>query len=174
MKKVTVKNFIRDFIFLTVAHTLSIGRHGLAFSTKATIQIFFWFFFSLLCLYSRPIDFSVSILIVTYSWFKVVWLIAVTQRCSTKKLFLEISQNSQENTCSRVSFLLKFAGLRRATLLKMRLWHRLFRANFVKFLRTPFLQNTPRQLLLYGFVCRNQNNYQVSQKNSKKPHLITS
>ena len=33
MKKVTVKNFIRDFIFLTVAQTLSIGRHGFAFSS---------------------------------------------------------------------------------------------------------------------------------------------
>ena len=26
------------------------------------------------------------------------------QRCSVKKVFLEISQNSQENTCDRVSF----------------------------------------------------------------------
>ena len=26
------------------------------------------------------------------------------QRCSVKKVFLEISQNSQENTCARVSF----------------------------------------------------------------------
>ena len=29
---------------------------------------------------------------------------AVFQRCSVKKGFLEISQNSQENTCARVSF----------------------------------------------------------------------
>ena len=29
---------------------------------------------------------------------------AVVQRCSAKKVFLEISQNSQENTCARVSF----------------------------------------------------------------------
>ena len=29
---------------------------------------------------------------------------AVVQRCSVKKVFLEISQNSQENTCARVSF----------------------------------------------------------------------
>ena len=28
---------------------------------------------------------------------------AVAQRCSVKKVFLEISQNSQENTCARVS-----------------------------------------------------------------------
>ena len=29
------------------------------------------------------------------------------QRCSVKELFLEILQNSQENTCARVSFLVK-------------------------------------------------------------------
>ena len=44
---------------------------------------------------------------------------AVAQRCSVKKVFLEVSQNSQENTCGRV-------------------WHRCFLVNFVKFLRTPF------------------------------------
>ena len=30
---------------------------------------------------------------------------AVVQRCSVKKVFLEISKNSQENTCARVFFL---------------------------------------------------------------------
>ena len=34
---------------------------------------------------------------------------AVFQKCSVKKVFLEISQNSQENTSARVSFLIKFA-----------------------------------------------------------------
>ena len=29
------------------------------------------------------------------------------RRCSVKKVFLKISQNSQENTCARVSFLIK-------------------------------------------------------------------
>ena len=29
---------------------------------------------------------------------------AVVQRCSIKKVFLEISQNSQENACARVSY----------------------------------------------------------------------
>ena len=29
---------------------------------------------------------------------------AVVQRCSAKKMFLKISQNSQENTCARVFF----------------------------------------------------------------------
>ena len=32
---------------------------------------------------------------------------AVAQWCSVKKLLLEISQNSQKNTCARVSFLTK-------------------------------------------------------------------
>ena len=32
---------------------------------------------------------------------------AVARRCSVKRVFLEISQSSQENTCARVSFLIK-------------------------------------------------------------------
>ena len=42
----------------------------------------------------------------------------------------------------------KVAGLRSATLLKKRLWHWCFPANFAKFIRIPFLQNTSRRLLL--------------------------
>ena len=61
---------------------------------------------------------------------------AVFSRCSVKKVFLEISQNSQENTCARVSFLIKLQTP--ATLLKKRLWYRCLPVNFVKFLRTPF------------------------------------
>ena len=41
----------------------------------------------------------------------------------------------------------KVAGLRPATLLKKKLWHRCFPVNFAK-LRTPFLQNTSGRLLL--------------------------
>ena len=61
-----------------------------------------------------------------------------------KRLERKISQcilpfrNSQENTCARVSFN-KYAGLRPATLLKNRLWHRCFPVKFAKFLRTPFI-----------------------------------
>ena len=58
---------------------------------------------------------------------------AVVQRWSLKKVFLKISQNSQENTFARVS---------PATLLKKRLWRRCFPVNFVEFLRTLFLYNT--------------------------------
>ena len=67
---------------------------------------------------------------------------AATGGVLQKKVSLKISQNSQENTCARVSF------LRSATLLKKRLWHRLFPVNFAKFLRTPFLQSASRRLPL--------------------------
>ena len=55
---------------------------------------------------------------------------AVVHTCSLKKVFLEISQNSHENTC---------AGLWPATLFKKRLCHRCFPVNFAKFLKTRFL-----------------------------------
>ena len=58
---------------------------------------------------------------------------AVVQRCSAKKVNLEIWQNSQENTCARASFLNKVA------LLKKRLLHRCFPVSFAKFLRKSFL-----------------------------------
>ena len=54
-----------------------------------------------------------------------------------KKVFSEISPNSQENTCARISCLIKLQAAP-ATLLKKRLWHRCFPVNFAKFLRTPF------------------------------------
>ena len=38
------------------------------------------------------------------SW---VWLEAVVEMCYVKNVFLEILQNSQENTCARVSFVIK-------------------------------------------------------------------
>ena len=72
------------------------------------------------------------------------------RRCSVKKVFLEISQNSQKNTCARVSFLIKLQGLRPATLLKKRLWYRCFPVNFVKFIRITFVTENLRWLLLPG------------------------
>ena len=38
---------------------------------------------------------------------QVTYQVAVFRRCSVKKVFLNISQNSQESTCARVSFLIK-------------------------------------------------------------------
>ena len=71
---------------------------------------------------------------------------AVARRCSVKKVFLEISQNSQEKTCTRV-FLIKFQAPP-AISLKKRLWHRCLPVNFAKFLRTPLFIEHLRRLLL--------------------------
>ena len=73
---------------------------------------------------------------------------AVVRWNSTKKVFLEISQTLQENTCVNVSFFNKITWLRPATLLKIRLWHRCFPVNFAKFLRTPFITKHLWWLLL--------------------------
>ena len=49
-------------------------------------------------------------------------------------------------------FFIKVAGIRTATLLKKRLWHRCFPVKFAKFLRAPFLQNASGRLLLEGLI----------------------
>ena len=64
------------------------------------------------------------------------------RRCSVKKEFLKLSQNSQEKICVGVSFL----SLRAANLFKKRLWRRCFPVNFSKFLGTSF--SIEHQLLL--------------------------
>ena len=76
-----------------------------------------------------------------------LYLEAVAQTCSAKKVFLEISQNSQENTCASLYFN-KVAGL---TLSKQRLWQ-YFPVTFAKFLRTLFLTEHLRWLLLYKII----------------------
>ena len=62
---------------------------------------------------------------------------AVTRGVLLKRVFVEIWQNSQENTCARASFLIKLQAL-----LKKRLRRTCFPVNFAKFLRTPLSQNT--------------------------------
>ena len=47
-------------------------------------------------------------------------------------------------------FLNKVAGLRLATLLKKRVWHRCYPVNFMKFLRTTFIIEHLRWLLLFA------------------------
>ena len=65
-----------------------------------------------------------------------------------KKVFLNILQNSKENTCARASFLIKLQASGLRPLLKKRLWLRCFPVDFVKFLRTPYLQYAFRWLFL--------------------------
>ena len=60
-----------------------------------------------------------------------------------KKVFLKISQSSQENTYVGVSSLKKAADIRPAILLKKWVRHRCFPVNFVKFSRTPSYRTPP-------------------------------
>ena len=86
---------------------------------------------------------------------------AVVQRCSVKKVFLEIAQNSQENTCARDFFLIK---LKACNFIKKSLWHRCFPVNFAKFLRTPFLTEHLRWLFqpilsfMYALIIKQMHN----------------
>ena len=70
------------------------------------------------------------------------------QRCSMKKGVLKNFTKFTGNHLCQSLFLNKVAGLRPATLLKKKLWHRCFPVNFLKFLSAPFLQNTSGRLLL--------------------------
>ena len=59
-----------------------------------------------------------------------------------KKVFLQISQNSQQKSVPDWS-----CRPQTGTVLKNRLWQRNFPVNFAKFLRTSFLQNNFERLL---------------------------
>ena len=73
---------------------------------------------------------------------------AVARRCSVKKVFLKILQNSQENTCARASFLIKL----QAYVIKKETLPQCFPVNFAQFLRTPFLTGHLRWLLLQKYI----------------------
>ena len=71
----------------------------------------------------------------------------VVRRCSVKKVFLKISQKSQENTCVGVSFN-KISGLNAYNFITKRLQHRCFPVNIAKFLRTTIFKEHLQWLLL--------------------------
>ena len=79
--------------------------------------------------------------------------------CSIKKgVVKNFAKSTGKHLCPSLLFN-EAAGSRPrpATLLKRRLWHRCFHVNFVKFLRTPFIQNTSRRLLLEKFSSGREN-----------------
>ena len=73
-------------------------------------------------------------------------------------MFLRISQNSLENTCTRICFLTKLQAAP-TTLLKKRLWHSCFPENFANFSRKPFLKKPTlvAASILYLNYCYNLN-----------------
>ena len=73
-------------------------------------------------------------------------------------MFLRISQNSLEYTCTRICFLTKLQAAP-TTLLKRWLWRSCFPENFANFSQKPFLKNpTPvAASILYLNYCYNLN-----------------
>ena len=63
---------------------------------------------------------------------------AVVERCSVKKVFLETSQNSQENTCVRVSILIKACNF-----IKKESLAQVFSCEFCEISKNTFYCRTP-------------------------------
>ena len=81
--------------------------------------------------------------------FREIAIKAVVRRYSVKEVFLKISQNPKENTVGRVLFLNEVTRFWAAILLKKKTPTQVvFFVNYVKFFRTPFLQNASWRLLL--------------------------
>ena len=78
-----------------------------------------------------------------FNWIKMsLFFRSSHRRCSLRKgVLTNFAKFTRKHLCQSF-FFNKVAGLRPATLLKKRLWHRYFPVNFAKFLRTPFPQNT--------------------------------
>ena len=66
-----------------------------------------------------------------------------------KGVLRNFTKFTQKHLCYSL-FFNKVAGLKPATLLKKRPWHRCFSVNFAKFLRTPLFTEHLWWLLLYG------------------------
>ena len=86
-------------------------------------------------------------------------------------MFLENSQNSQENTCARDSFLTKLQASE-CKFIKKGLWDRRFLVNFAKFLTTPFLTEHLRWLLSNLIIGVSINHYEL-KKHSLQFHKFS-
>ena len=64
---------------------------------------------------------------------------AVVQRCSVKKVFLEISQNSQKNSCTRVSFSTK---LQASNVIRKETLAQVFSCEFCEIFKNTFSYRT--------------------------------
>ena len=67
---------------------------------------------------------------------------AVVRRCSVKKVFLEISQNSQENTCARASILINLQA-QACNFIKIEALAQVFSCEFCEMSKNTFYYRTP-------------------------------
>ena len=99
---------------------------SIVFLNKICVTIMIFTAFSRLIHYMRRGQLDYMLLFKIHSQYR-------SRTFSIKNVFLEISQNSEENTLC----------LRPATLLKKTLCHRCFPEHFAKFIRTPFYSTPP-------------------------------
>ena len=92
------------------------------------------------------------------------------QTCSMRKGVLRNFTKFTGKHLRQSLFFNKTTGVRSATLLKKRLWHRCFLVNLTKFFRTSFLQNTFGRLLLHFF--KGINLHRIFRKTSISYPLI--
>ena len=88
------------------------------------------------------------LLVLQSTWAFLIWLDRSNhQRYSVRKGVLRNFRKFTGKHLCQSLFLNTVVGLRPATLLKKSLWHRCFPVSFMKFLKTPFLQNISGRLL---------------------------
>ena len=68
---------------------------------------------------------------------------AVSRKCSVKKVFLKISQNSQENTCARVSFFIKLQAFALLNFIKKETLTQVFSCRLWEISKNTFCYRTP-------------------------------
>ena len=116
---------------------------------------------------------------VKYFYFSIQHSEAVVQMCSVKKVFLEISQNSHENTCTRVSFLIKLQTWGLQLYLKKSL-AQVFSCEFCGISKNTFSYRTPlvaasehslRMFLINKKIVFTEKRYRVKFSSIKK-HLL--
>ena len=78
-----------------------------------------------------------------------------------KKVFLKISQNSQENTCARVSFLIKLQ-IQPAALLTKRLWNRFSFCELYEIFQNTFFSNNTSRAIAFALNFFNKTVHQDS------------
>ena len=91
------------------------------------------------------------------------------RRCSANKVFLEISHNSQENPCARVSFLIKLQGCRpkACNFIKKGALAQVFSCEFCKNFRNTF--STER---LWATGSAGTDLFKVTNGNTRKMYEI--
>ena len=88
-----------------------------------------------------------------------------------KGVLTNFTKLTGKHRCQSFFFCKSHLFLRPATLLKQRLWHRCFPVNFAKFLRTPFLTEHLRWLLLNEEILNKDTKYDVENICHEFPDL---